>query len=1243
MPWSQQHSPDLGSDSLLAESAQLRSTLQAKTYLQALSPDERRRLLKGTKVSGHRRKHHTSAVAAAAARRDELQQLLEQEKDRVIGDQAVLAQQANVSYSSRPAAHETAAWETARLRVRATSMAAENDALKNHVAQLMHQISNMDRSIQVVSNEARARSQRMTEAAAARIAELEDQVERQQRALGEMAAASEELARDNCTVSDEVVQLREDKASQAQNMDALQDRVAKLQELYMRDLDQSKALTIHEGIQQSNLLQLATPEMLALSQPPAYFRLEEDARSTHIVPALHEIEGLRRERKTLKDQVKSKSEKLACAEQANAELSTQLTAERRAAKQAGAGAQKQLLGSMRRIQYMVSKAKDSEAAMQQKDAYIRKLEARLLNQHKAPANKAKSGVENSNVGSGSFRRSSPSTANAASKQDQLPAASSPFQSQSGSKHSEAAAQPQHFSYQVFPQPLQDTSNLPSNAPFSRQHRPASAPLHKPSTAGELWQNDHPSRSSSGCFSMDPAQLEADIAALTSAIAADSAAEGLLRHPRHMDHASSHVRPANDDIGVTHQDELYQEQYQGHMHLEPEFQTSTQGMQPEQQQHWHQTGRSDGKAHGQVASTRAAPAVPAVRLRHVHDQPVGLAGQDDQRVAQNDSWDLQNAEASAGSDNPVWHGRQNKDERLADAAESRLLGLAAKPTAGVHSTQQDLEPRHHRPVSYARRGVQEPSGSRRDLDGVQPLYQSSQIVSNEYAEPNVVVPGTMGMPQQDRGHVMVPAGSNAASREMLRAALHNLALHDDSPPSSTSQQSGASSLHSIDHSPPTNSITANNCFDAAALFANTSSASLNPTGQIACSPQTIPEAAQANTAMPKVHQLQQQCLDDADSIQSVSMARLAGQGIQGEMQHAKQCQHPHQLHQQLPRQVPQQVPAELLQQQSEEVSSQRSVAQNRLQRPAHLPAESPSQEAVQSQQAPQLQHDSGLPASASVSRDDSGEELMTLEELEARIATLNKTLLRAPEGLQSPQAASSHAIRTRLGRCQLDLEQHQLPGGIKCHASETHSHGIEAQDAGQVDRPAMTAWQKLTSRRPAPAVSSESSPSSRGSQGRSAAKCGASHIDSTYRSPQTMRGRGVQAAPLESPPSTGMRHYSAASKHRSEDWDGSDCRLLDWAASCSQGSSSQLSYKSEQASRAQQGTHARPPASAGGSSSCSTDAGRPLTMLRSPAAMLPSRHLPPNTASSCQAMQARLSPVAASWRLYNNVDKVHQSQ
>ena len=43
----------------------------------------------------------------------------------------------------------------------------------------------------------------------------------------------------------------------------------------------------------------------------------------------------------------------------------------------------------------VSKAKENESAQQQKDAYIRKLEARLLNQHKAPSRKLRPGSENS--------------------------------------------------------------------------------------------------------------------------------------------------------------------------------------------------------------------------------------------------------------------------------------------------------------------------------------------------------------------------------------------------------------------------------------------------------------------------------------------------------------------------------------------------------------------------------------------------------------------------------------------------------------------------------------------------------------------------------------------------------------------------------------------------------------------------------------------------------------------------------
>ena len=46
---------------------------------------------------------------------------------------------------------------------------------------------------------------------------------------------------------------------------------------------------------------------------------------------------------------------------------------------------------------------------------------------------------------------------------------------------------------------------------------------------------------------------------------------------------------------------------------------------------------------------------------------------------------------------------------------------------------------------------------------------------------------------------------------------------------------------------------------------------------------------------------------------------------------------------------------------------------------------------------------------------------------------------------------------------------------------------------------------------------------------------------------------MQAAPLQSPPSTGLHHYSAASKHVSDGWDNdSDTRVLEWAETCSQG-------------------------------------------------------------------------------------------
>lgn len=97
--------------------------------------------------------------------------------------------------------------------------------------------------------------------------------------------------------------------------------------------------------------------------------------------------------------------------------------------------------------------------------------------------------------------------------------------------------------------------------------------------------------------------------------------------------------------------------------------------------------------------------------------------------------------------------------------------------------------------------------------------------------------------------------------------------------------------------------------------------------------------------------------------------------------------------------------------------------------------------------------------------------MTLEELEARIASLNKTLLKAPTELQPPHAVSRHAAATKLGRPQLKHLVHQEPPG----SSNNHGHGRDGRSE-RPGQPAMTAWQRLTAPKQAAAASQSSSSS-----------------------------------------------------------------------------------------------------------------------------------------------------------------------
>ena len=121
----------------------------------------------------------------------------------------------------------------------------------------------------------------------------------------------------------------------------------------------------------------------------------------------------------------------------------------------------------------------------------------------------------------------------------------------GSSSSNSAPATPMFTYHTLAHPLQDASNLPSGHVNSGASVPQQAPSEFAPVQGHWqqgqssgscpeqghWQQGQPSRSSSDCFSMDPAQLEADIAALTSAIAEEAAgldgvSEGVLDYHEH---------------------------------------------------------------------------------------------------------------------------------------------------------------------------------------------------------------------------------------------------------------------------------------------------------------------------------------------------------------------------------------------------------------------------------------------------------------------------------------------------------------------------------------------------------------------------------------------------------------------------------------------------------------------------------------------------------------------------------------
>ncbi|KAK9833695.1 hypothetical protein WJX74_002989 [Apatococcus lobatus] len=347
-------------------------------------------------------------VAAATQQRQKLEAILQQDRENLIMEQSqhAGAPHAELRESQLQDTHGT--WEASRLRVRVTSLAAENDALRLHVRQLLQEISSQQASSEAQHSVASKKSQLVESEAAGRVAELEEQMDRQRRALSELAVAAEDLASENVGLSTELVQLRTDKQTNSKALTELQSRTQTLQELYMRDLDAAARSpgtpTVREVQQQQALAALATPTLLAVSQPDqepvgvgqwslgpsglGHSTQPSPGASNHNL-VYQEREALQHSCSQLQAQVSKLEGRLSQVQIEKDEVSQQCAAERRRAVAAESQGQQRLVGALRRLDYLAAQHKEAEAVLQQRDRYITRLEGRLLaNRRAAAANRS---------------------------------------------------------------------------------------------------------------------------------------------------------------------------------------------------------------------------------------------------------------------------------------------------------------------------------------------------------------------------------------------------------------------------------------------------------------------------------------------------------------------------------------------------------------------------------------------------------------------------------------------------------------------------------------------------------------------------------------------------------------------------------------------------------------------------------------------------------------------------------------
>lgn len=316
---------------------------------------------------------------------------------------------------------------------------------------------------------------------------------------------------------------------------------------------------------------------------------------------------------------------------------------------------------------------------------------------------------------------------------------------------------------------------------------------------------------------------------------------------------------------------------------------------------------------------------------------------------------------------------------------------------------------------------------------------------------------------------------------MQAALHNLASHDGSPLSSASCPSAASSSQGgSTHPAPVTRITPNECFDGSALFNSTASASGAASGGAPGSVHDRHHSPHSTDAGPSRHSHQKRPdtaatvasrRDNGDQPASLQVG-LAEPSVQWRVTERQQQPSGGQLssqNHQLPGQTARQLPGQMPSQVPEQRHPQAPTAQ--------LPTASTGRSRATAGHASSVSRAKATApsqaAAATLLQDsESSEELMTLEELEERIAGLNTTLLREPTCQQAPQrphhVAGSRQPRSLFhGHQRLAAsEQRQMQAGEQLtRRGQVSKLGGQAYQSGSSasEQPARTAWQKLTAK------------------------------------------------------------------------------------------------------------------------------------------------------------------------------------